>query len=57
MMVYVDDMVKYGRRIGRAGPSWCHLMADTVEELHVFALSIGMKRAWVEDAPPTPPPA
>lgn len=27
-----------------------HLMADTLDELHVLAKSIGLKRAWFQDA-------
>jgi hypothetical protein len=26
----------------------CHLFADTVEELHVFAQSIGLRRSWFQ---------
>lgn len=26
-----------------------HLVADTIEELHAFALSIGMKRSWFQN--------
>ena len=26
----------------------CHLMADTVDELHAFAARIGMRRAWFQ---------
>ncbi len=44
-MVYVDALINYGWKLG---PS-CHLLADTEEELHAFAASIGMKRAWFQD--------
>ncbi len=30
---------------------WCHLFADDVEELHVLAARIGMKRAWFQHRP------
>jgi hypothetical protein len=36
-MVYVDDA-----NIQKHGYSWYHLMADTREELHEFAASIGI---------------
>ena len=34
MAVWVDDM-----RIAKHGQLWCHLVADTWEEMHGFALS------------------
>lgn len=45
MSCYVDMLIDYGWKLG---PS-CHLLADTEEELHEMALSIGMKRAWFQD--------
>ena len=45
MPVYVDPLINYGWKLG---PS-CHLTADTEEELHNFAISIGMKRSWFQD--------
>lgn len=44
-MIYVDALINWGWRLG---PS-CHLIADTLEELHEFAKSIGMRRAWFQD--------
>lgn len=43
MGVYVDDMFwpKPGKFKG-----WCHLVADTEEELDAFAVKIGLKREW-----------
>ena len=29
----------------------CHMVADTLEELHAMAGQIGMKREWFQDAP------
>ena len=45
MSVYVDPIreVEYGR--------WkyaCHMIADTVEELHTMAEAIGMRRDWFQ---------
>lgn len=41
MAIYVDNM-----RIKHKGKEWCHLMADSLDELHDFALYIGVKRCW-----------
>lgn len=43
-MVYVDMLINYGWKLG---PS-CHLLADSVEELHEFAAKLGMKRSWFQ---------
>lgn len=48
MAVYVDDLIAC---IPNANWRWsksCHLIADTLDELHAFALSIGMRRAWFQ---------
>lgn len=45
MSVYVDRLVDYGWKLG---PS-CHLTADSLQELHAFALSIGCSRWWCSD--------
>lgn len=43
MSVYVDDMrAKFGRLI------LCHMLADTVEELHAMADLIGVDRKWCQ---------
>jgi hypothetical protein len=39
MTVYVDDAVHPWR-----GQRWAHLMADTLEELHVMAARLGLPR-------------
>jgi hypothetical protein len=46
--VYVDEIVKHG---GSKTFQWehsCHLYADSLDELHAFAESIGLKRAWFQ---------
>ena len=48
MGVYVDPMWDHGKRIGRAGPEWCHLLADTADELHRMADAIGLRRKWFQ---------
>lgn len=48
MSVYVDPMWNHGKRIGRAGPYWCHLLADTAGELHAMADALGLRRQWFQ---------
>lgn len=43
MAVYVDPLIHYWK-----GRLWCHLTADTTEELHEFAAKIGLKRSWFQ---------
>ena len=37
--MYVDNAF-----VDRRGHRWCHLLADSVEELHEFAASIGLSK-------------
>jgi len=46
-MTYVDSLIDWGWRLG---PS-CHLIADTIDELHSFADRLGMRRSWFQDDP------
>lgn len=53
-MVYVDALREYpAALIKRAarhhGRRWCHLTADTTDELHTFALRLGLKLASFQD--------
>jgi len=55
MTVYVDNMHetpmgKYGRM------KMCHMIADTVEELHTMADKIGVARKWYQGPPKTTRP-
>lgn len=43
MTVYVDDA-----RLPWRGMRMSHLQADTLEELHAFADSIGLRRSWFQ---------
>ena len=43
MAIYVDN-----ERIQWRGKLWCHLVADSLDELHAFAASLGLKRAWFQ---------
>lgn len=42
MTVYVDESFQY-----QSG-WWCHMIADTPEELHAAAKAIGLKRQWAQ---------
>lgn len=47
MSVYVDTLLHFG---WSKGPS-CHMIADTLDELHVMADKIGLKRSWFQNKP------
>jgi hypothetical protein len=56
-MIYVDALVAHpatrdadARRVGaRNGHRWCHLFTDgPLEDLHTFALRIGLRREWFQ---------
>jgi len=61
MTVYVDELRPWfpvvgghaGRHFG-GGRESCHLSADTLDELHAFALRIGMRRGWFQNHPIMP---
>src|SRR5258708_368337 len=55
MTVYVDDAripatVRNGSRSHTS--AWCHLTADTQEELHEFAARLGLKRSYFQPGKP-----
>ena len=47
--VYVDSLANHGWKLRGKCVKSCHLLADTVAELDVFAESIGLKRAWRQE--------
>ncbi|WP_426243728.1 DUF4031 domain-containing protein [Nocardioides sp. LHG3406-4] len=48
MTVYVDDMLRPAR-VGRIWSRWSHLLADTHDELVVFAVDqLGMRAEWIQ---------
>ena len=47
--IYVDTLMPCLRN-----PKWrynysCHLFADNIDDLHIFAESLGLKKAWFQD--------
>jgi len=53
MAVYVDS-ANIRATVGRLSSTWCHLTADTKDELHEFAARIGLRRSWFQDDNPVP---
>ncbi len=53
MTVYVDQPHHYDRILDtqarRLGPDWCHLFADSDDELHEFAKMMSLKREWFQE--------
>jgi hypothetical protein len=47
MTAYLDDW-RQPARLGPVDDRWSHLLADTDEELHAFAVRMGMKREWFQ---------
>ena len=59
MSVYVDGLTYYATGAalsppGFLGRHWCHMTADTPDELHTMADRIGLKRQWFQDHPRHP---
>jgi hypothetical protein len=54
--VYVDELRDYRALLGQGYPGmWCHMVTDgNLEELHRFALKIGMSRSRFQDHPRHP---
>lgn len=48
-MIYVDQLVYYPESSLKY-KRWCHMATDSdIEELHKFALEIGLRRSWFQD--------
>ena len=43
-MIYLDSLKKHKKG------TYCHMVADDIEELHVFAESLGLKREYLHQA-------
>ena len=48
MTVYVDELHQWPTKFRCFQAGSCHLMADTVEELHAFAERLRLKRKWFQ---------
>ena len=49
MSVYVDQIQEWPTRIACFKAGSCHLVADSIEELHGFAKLLGLRRGWFQD--------
>lgn len=49
MGVYVDWLMHHGGSGFWRGRKSCHMFADTLEELHAMASTIGMRSEWFQD--------
>lgn len=49
MSVYVDQIRKWPTKIKCFQAGSCHMVADTLEELHQMAETIGLSRGWFQD--------
>lgn len=52
MSVYVDELNTYETKLRYK--VWCHMTADSEDELHAMADLIGLKREWFQARTRTP---
>lgn len=45
MAIYVDNV-----RIEWRGKRWCHMVASSLDELHVFAKELGLRSEWFQES-------
>lgn len=50
MSVYVDEILEYPSTKLKF-KQWCHMFADSDEELHVMATKLGLQRSWHQNKP------
>ncbi len=48
-MIYIDSLKSCTPKKGWRWSSYCHMFADSEEELHEFANKIGMKIEWFQN--------
>lgn len=51
MTVYVDDS-NIPAKVRQHDATWCHLFADSQEELHAFARKLGLRRSYFQQGKP-----
>lgn len=54
MAVYVDSLLPYPKNRCWPYHEACHLVADTSDELHIFAAKIGLRERWFQNHPRLP---
>jgi hypothetical protein len=52
MAVYVDDLMEWPRTRQWPFGLACHMVADTLEELHAMARQLRLKPEWFQASPP-----
>jgi hypothetical protein len=45
MAIYVDNA-----RIEWRGRRWCHMVASSLDELHAFAIELGLRSEWFQES-------
>lgn len=48
MSVYVDDLRMFPTTLRTFAAGSCHMTADSMDELHLLASRIGLKREWFQ---------
>lgn len=48
MSIYVDELAVCLRSKNWPYSQACHLVADNIDELHLFASRLGLKRSWFQ---------
>jgi hypothetical protein len=48
-MIYIDSLKECTPKKGWRWTSYCHMFADSLDELHEFASKIGMKKTWFQN--------
>jgi hypothetical protein len=49
LSIYIDELAVHHNAWGPFKTGSCHMTADTQDELHKFALRLGLKLTWFQD--------